>query len=92
MTTDPAAAAAESSAGQLTPAPLERELTGNPSAAKPSSARGEKRVKTAQRILGVTQTGKMGNPTRDALRAYQLAASLPVTGDLDADTWKSLHR
>lgn len=75
--------AEDSSAAQLTPAPLERAAAGSPSV---------KRVREAQRILGVTETGKMGNPTRDALRAYQLAAGLPVSGDLTADTWKALHR
>lgn len=79
--------AEDSSASQLTPAPLER------AAAEDSSAgprENPSRVKTVQRILGVTQTGKMGKPTRDALSAYQLAASLPVTGRLDAQTWKRL--
>lgn len=58
----------------------------------PATQRGERRIRAAQTILGVTPTGKMGRPTVDALRAYQLAASLPVTGDLDSDTWKALHR
>lgn len=56
------------------------------------ASRPQPRVRDAQRMLGITETGKMGNPTRDALRAYQLAASLPVTGDLDAATWKALHQ
>lgn len=88
--------AEDPSAAQLTPAPLERELTEDPSADEtPATApdlRGAKRIRRAQAILGVSQTGKMGHPTRDALAAYQAAASLPVTGDLDADTWKALHR
>lgn len=84
--------AEDSSAEQLTPAPLERAAAGNPSADDPPPDRGTKRLRTAQAALGVTVTGKMGNPTRDALRAYQAAASLPVTGELDAATWKGLHR
>lgn len=58
----------------------------------PAPSPGVKRVQTLQRILGVTVTGKMGKPTRDALAAYQSAASLPATGELDAETWKALHR
>lgn len=81
--------AEDSSAEQLTPAPLEHAAAEESS---PPEDRGTKRLRSAQAILGVTQTGKMGNPTRDALRAYQAAASLPVTGELDADTWKALHR
>jgi peptidoglycan hydrolase-like protein with peptidoglycan-binding domain len=56
------------------------------------ATRGAKRIRDAQTMLGVTVTGKLGRPTVDAIRAYQAAASLPVTGDLDADTWKQLHR
>lgn len=80
--------AEDSSAEQLTPAPLERPQTEDSS----PPDRGTKRLRIAQAALGVTPTGKMGNPTRDALRAYQAAASLPVTGELDAATWKGLHR
>jgi peptidoglycan hydrolase-like protein with peptidoglycan-binding domain len=84
--------AEDPSAAQLTPAPLEDAAAEDSPVETPPATRATKRVKAAQVMLGVTPTGKMGNPTRDALRLYQSAASLPITGDLDDATWKSLHR
>lgn len=49
-------------------------------------------VKAAQRILDIPVDGKAGPVTTAALAAYQLAAGLPPTGQLNAATTKALHR
>lgn len=49
-------------------------------------------VKTAQRFLEVPQTGTIGPATRDRLLAYQRAASLELTGDLDEATLEAMRR
>jgi peptidoglycan hydrolase-like protein with peptidoglycan-binding domain len=69
-------------------APVEKPTPAQP--AKPDRA--TNRLRVAQAALGVTVTGKLGQPTVEALRAYQSAASLPATGTLDDATWKQLHR
>lgn len=47
-------------------------------------------VKTAQKALGVKQTGTFDAATREAVKAYQKKHDLPWTGTLDQPTWASL--
>lgn len=47
-------------------------------------------VKTAQKALGVKQTGTFDAATREAVKAYQGKHDLPWTGTLDQPTWASL--
>lgn len=47
-------------------------------------------VVTAQGLLNVSKTKTFDPATRAALRTYQLAHDLPVTGTLDIPTWASL--
>jgi peptidoglycan hydrolase-like protein with peptidoglycan-binding domain len=49
-------------------------------------------VSTAQGVLGISRTGRFDLTTRTAVRAYQKAHDLPVTGALDVPTWASLVR
>lgn len=41
-------------------------------------------------IIAPTHNGTFDNPTSDALSAFQLLAGLPVTGEMDKNTWKYL--
>ncbi|MCR4514387.1 peptidoglycan-binding protein [Aeromicrobium sp. 50.2.37] len=47
-------------------------------------------VKTAQKALGVKQTGTFDAATREAVKTYQKKHDLPWTGTLDQPTWASL--
>ncbi|KQP77847.1 hypothetical protein ASF37_04205 [Aeromicrobium sp. Leaf289] len=47
-------------------------------------------VKTAQKALGVKQTGTFDAATREAVKAYQKKHDLPWTGTIDQPTWASL--
>jgi peptidoglycan hydrolase-like protein with peptidoglycan-binding domain len=47
-------------------------------------------VKTAQKALGVTQTGTLDSTTRNAVLAYQKKYDVPQTSVLDKPTWSSL--
>ena len=47
-------------------------------------------VKTIQRLLGVGADGDFGPKTQKALRAWQQAHTVAVTGVLDAPTWAAL--
>ncbi|MEA2458913.1 MAG: hypothetical protein QOC95_1885 [Thermoleophilaceae bacterium] len=57
-------------------------------------ARGDMVVWAQQHLLAAGQTvavtGKFDGPTKTAVRRYQLASFLPVTGALDVATWQSL--
>jgi peptidoglycan hydrolase-like protein with peptidoglycan-binding domain len=57
-------------------------------------ARGDVVVWAQQHLLAAAQpvrvNGRYDSRTVRAVRAYQLAATLPVTGELDAPTWQSL--
>lgn len=48
-------------------------------------------VKTAQALLGVTETGVFDNATWKAVKSYQKSHDLPTTGALDVPTWGSLR-
>ena len=43
------------------------------------------------RVPSVPVTGEFGQQTADAIRAFQSAYNLPVTGVLDESTWNSLY-
>lgn len=43
-------------------------------------------VRTAQRALGLTETGELDEPTRASLRGVQRLFRAPVTGVLDRHT------
>lgn len=47
-------------------------------------------VKVAQKALGRKQTGVFDSAMREAVREYQKAHDLPVTGTVDVPTWASL--
>lgn len=47
-------------------------------------------VKLAQKVIGVTQDGVFGPQTAAALRAWQGAHGVKVTGVLDAATWAAM--
>ncbi|WP_157090044.1 peptidoglycan-binding domain-containing protein [Janibacter melonis] len=47
-------------------------------------------VKIAQKVIGVTADGAFGPATQAALRRWQSAQSIPVTGALDARTWQRM--
>ena len=47
-------------------------------------------LRWAQRHLGLKRTGRWDKPTRKAIRSFQRAHGLPVTGLLDPPTWASL--
>lgn len=57
-------------------------------------SRGDLVVWAQQHLLGAGQTvdvdGQFGLGTADAVRAFQAASSLPVTGEIDAATWPVL--
>ncbi|MCM3554228.1 peptidoglycan-binding protein [Janibacter melonis] len=47
-------------------------------------------VKLAQKVIGVTADGAFGPATQTALRRWQSAQSIPVTGVLDTRTWERM--
>ncbi|MGK5530865.1 peptidoglycan-binding domain-containing protein [Streptomyces sp. URMC 129] len=49
-------------------------------------------VKTAQRALGVAETGELDDATKASLRGIQRLLNLPVTGVLDRATAGALER
>jgi hypothetical protein len=49
-------------------------------------------MRTAQRALGLVETGQMDEPTRASLRGVQRLFKLPVTGVLDRATAEALDR
>lgn len=49
-------------------------------------------VALAQKVLGTTVDGDFGPQTEAALRAWQTAHGVPVTGVLDAATWAAMVR
>jgi len=57
-------------------------------------SKGDLVVWAQQHLLGAGQTvgvdGQFGAGTADAVRAFQTANSLPVTGEVDASTWPAL--
>ena len=44
------------------------------------------------KIIAPTHNGVFDNPTSEALSAFQLLAGIPVTGEMDKNTWKYLVR
>lgn len=49
-------------------------------------------VRTAQRALGLAETGNMDEPTKASLRGVQQLFKLPVSGVLDRATAEALDR
>jgi hypothetical protein len=47
-------------------------------------------IKHVQRILGINPDGYFGNNTFNALLDFQSTEGLPITGDIDIETWVSI--
>lgn len=52
----------------------------------PVSDREHEAVRTAQRALGLAETGELDEPTKASLRGVQRLFRAPVTGVLDRET------
>lgn len=58
----------------------------------PVSEQEHEAVKTAQRALGLAETGELDEPTRASLRGVQRLFRAPVTGVLCRDTAALIER